>query len=112
MIVVESTGTADDSDFLANTDLANIPGPGMLSVYAASTQNDTLLTITGPGAEAVVRAQAILLRANAEIRMDEDITFPVAVSQGGRYVLDINVQTAATFRIRAVFQDLVDLGLA
>jgi len=111
VIVVENIGTADDADFLAGTDLANIPSPGMLSIYAASTQNDTLLTITGPGAEAVTRAQAVTLRANSEIRMDEDITYPVLVSQGGRYVIDVNVQTAATFRIRAVFQDLQDLGL-
>jgi len=112
MIVVEATGTADDADFLANTDLANIPELGGLSIFASSTQNDTLITITGPGSEPVVRGQAILLRANAEIRQDEDISFQVPVTQGGRYVIDVNVQTAATFRIRAIFEDLQDLGLA
>lgn len=112
MIIVENVATADDTDFLQNTDLANIPSPGILSIYAASTQNDTLLTITGPGSEPVVRSQAMVLRANAEIRMDEDITYMIPVSQGGRYVIAVDVQTAATFRIRAVFQDLQDLGLS
>lgn len=112
MILVEVVTTADNTDILSNSDLANIPEGGGLTVFASSTQNDTLLTITGPGSEPVVRDQAILLRANAEIRQNEDPHFEVAVSQGGRYVIAVDVVTAATVRIRAIFEDLADLGLA
>ncbi len=112
MIIVEQVFTVDNTDVLANTDLANIPEAGGLSVLVASTQNDSLLTITGPGSEPVVRDQAIILRANAEIRMDEDPHYEVPVSQGGRYVIAVDVVTAATVRVRAIYEDLVDLGLA
>ncbi len=111
MIVVDTVLTADNNDVLGGTDLANIPGPGGLQVYAASTQQDTTLTITGPGSEPVVRSRPITLRANAEIREDSDVGMEVPVSQGGRYVLAVDVVTAATVRIRAIYFDLVDLGL-
>jgi len=112
MIIVESVLTADNTDVLAGTDLANIPSLGGLSVFAASTVLDTLLSITGPGSEPVVRLRPILLRANAEVRQDEDVSFQVPVVQGGRYVINVDVVTAATVRIRAIFEDLRDLGLA
>lgn len=111
MIIVENTGTADDADFLDATDLANIPSAGVLTVYASSTQDDTLITITGPGSEPVVRSQAILLRANGEIRANEDVPYVVPVFQGGHYIVDVNVQTAATYRVRCVYQDAAELGL-
>lgn len=103
MIVVEVVGTADDTDLLAGTDLANIPTFGVLAVYAASTQNDTTITITGPGGEPVVRGQPMTLRANGEIRQEADPTYPMAATQGGHYVVAIDVVTAATFRVRAIF---------
>ena len=103
MIVVEVVGTADDTDLLTGSDLTSIPTFGVLAVYAASTQNDTDITITGPGGEPVVRGQPMVLRANAEIRQDEDPTYPMAATQGGHYVIAINVVTAATFRVRAIF---------
>lgn len=102
MIIVELTGTADDADFLSGTDLDNIPTGGLLIVNVASTQDDTLVEITGPGGAPVVRNQAAVLRANAEINLD-DPDFVVGVSQGGHYVIGINVQTAATYRVRATY---------
>lgn len=102
MITVESTGTADDNDFLSGSDLDNIPEGGLLVVNIASTQDDTLIEITGPGGAPVVRNQAAVLRANAEIALD-DPDFVVGVSQGGHYIIAVNVQTAATFRVRAIY---------
>jgi len=111
VIIVEQVFTVDNTDVLSNTDLANIPEIGGLSIFVSSTQNDSLLTVTGPGSEPVVRGQAILLRANAEIRQDEDISYQIPVSQGGRYVIAVDIVTAATVRVRAVFEDAQDLGV-
>lgn len=112
MIAVEVTGTADATDALDGTDLQTIPGPGGLTIFVASTQLDTLLTITGPGSEPVVRNRPMLLRAGPEIRQDEDVAYMIPVVQGGRYIINVDVTTAATFRVRAIYEDLHDLGLA
>jgi len=111
-IIVETVLSADNTDVLDGTDLANIPEMGVLTVFAMSTQDDTLMTITGPGSEPVIRNQALGLRANAEIRQSEDTPYQVGVTQGGHYILAIDVQTAATVRVRAIFQDLEELGVA
>lgn len=112
MIVVDTVLTADNTDVLGGTDLANIPAAGGLQVFASSTQQDTTITITGPGSEPVVRTRPVTLRANAEIRENEDVGYEVPVVQGGRYVINIDVVTAATVRVRAIYFDLVDLGIA
>lgn len=102
MIVVEQVISADDADVLSGTDLDNVPMAGVLIVQAVSTQADTLINITGPGSEPVVRNQALVLRANSEIQED-DPDYAVGVTQGGHYIIDVNVQTAATVRVRATY---------
>lgn len=109
MIIVEQTGTADNNDFLSGTDLDNIPSDGVLIIQGASTVGDTLLTITGPGGEPVVRGQCLVQRANSEIRED-DPDYPMGVTQGGHYVVDVNVQTAGTWRLRATYVPLEELA--
>lgn len=109
MIIVQKVITADDLDVLSNTDLANIPIGGVLMVYVASTQDDTELTITGPGQVPVARDIPVVLRANAEIRERDDASFQIVVSQGGRYFIAINIVTAATCRILAKYASASDL---
>lgn len=112
MIIVETVLSADNTDVLAGSDLANIPEGGVLMIRAASTQQDTDITITGPGSEPVARNIPMILRANAEIRQQDDPSFQIPVTQGGRYVINVDVVTAATVRVSATFADLEDLGLA
>jgi len=112
MILVRSVLTADNADVLDATDLANIPGDGMLTVYAASTQNDTLMTITGPGSEPVVRARALPLRTNGQPLISDDVPLAVPVIQGGHYVINIDVVTAATVVVVSIYYDMGDLGFA
>jgi len=102
-IVVEVVLTADNADLLAGSDLESIPQGGILTIYAASTQNDTLITVTGPNMQAVVRAMPMLLRAVAEIRQDSDVPYVVPVARAGKYIVNIDVVTAATARIRAIY---------
>ena len=110
MILVRTFGTADNTDVLNGTDLDSIPADGILTVFGVSTQNDTAITITGPGSEPVIRNRALPLRANAEIRILEDPSMAVGVVQGGHYVVNLDVVTAATFQILAVYLDREDLA--
>lgn len=105
MIVVSATITADNTDVLSGTDLANIPGDGQLDIFAASTQNDTTMTITGPGNEPLIRSQKLQLRSNGMPILSDDLPYTLLVSQGGHYVINIDVVTAATVNILAVFRE-------
>jgi len=108
MISVQRTITTDDTDALANTDLANIPGPGQLDLYLASTQNDTVFTFTGPGIEPVARLIRVMQRTNGMPSLLDDVPFSVAVDTG-HYVLNIDIVTAATLSFVAVYRSLAEL---
>jgi len=102
ILTVEQTITADDADFLAGT-LLDQPGvPGVYTVWAASTVGDTQITIT-LGGRTVTSAATVILRANSEIREDEDTFFQMLSRTGGRPVINVNIVTAATVRIRVKF---------
>jgi hypothetical protein len=102
MVTVERTLTADDSDFLSGTQLDQPGVPGVYTVWAASTVGDTELTMT-MGGRTITDAAIVTLRANSEIREDEDTYFQ-AVSIGlGRPVILINVTSAAIVRMRIKF---------
>jgi len=102
IITVERTLTADDADFLAGTQLDQPGQAGVYTIWAASTVGDTEITIT-LGGQRLTDAAIITLRANSEIRENEDTFFQMLSSTGGRPVININVITAATVRIRVKF---------
>ena len=102
MITVESTLTADNTDFLAGTQLDQPGVPGVYTVWAASTVGDTELSIT-LGGRTLTNAAIITLRANSEIRENEDTFFQSLSLTGGRPVININVVTAAVVRVRVKF---------
>jgi len=102
MITVENTLVADNADFLAGTQLDQPGVPGVYTVWAVSTLGDTLVTIT-LGGRTVVDAAALTLRANSEIRENEDTFFQMLSRAGGRPVININIQTAAVVRVRVKF---------
>jgi len=98
--------TADNTDVLAGTDLDQIPANGVLVILACSTQQDTGLTITlpgGAGVQAPMRGIPITMRANAEIRQDQDPQLVLPILQGGHATLNADITTAATARLRAKF---------
>jgi len=108
MIVVTRVLSADDTDVLASTDLANIPADGQLDVYAASTQSDTTCSITGPGNEPVIRLRPLQLRTNGQPSLETDVPFTLGAVQGGHYVINIDIVTAATVVVVAIFRDAGD----
>jgi len=102
IITVEQTLTVDNADFLAGTQLDQPAVPGVYTVWAASTVGDTELSMTLGGRQ-ITNAAIVTLRANSEIRENEDTNFQVLSRTGGRPVININVVTAATVRVRVKF---------
>lgn len=102
IITVESTIAADNADFLAGTQLDQPGVPGVYTVWLASTVGDTLVTIS-LGGRTLVNAAVAILRANSEIRENEDTFFQMLSRTGGRPVINVNIVTAAVVRIRVKF---------
>ena len=102
MITVEQTIVGDDTDFLAGTQLDQPGVAGVYTIWAASTVGDTELSIT-LGGRTITNAAIITLRANSEIRENDDTFFQMLSSTGGRPVININVVTAAVVRVRVKF---------
>jgi len=102
IVTVESTLAADNADFLAGTQLDQPGVPGVYTIWGASTVGDTQISIT-LGGRTMTNAAILILRANSEIRENEDTFFQMLSQTGGRPVININVVTAAVVRIRVKF---------
>lgn len=102
MITVESVQVADNADFLSGTQLDQPGVPGVYTIWAASTVGDTEITVS-LGGRTLVSGATIVLRANSEIREQEDTFFQMLSRTGGRPVININVITAASVRVRVKF---------
>jgi len=102
IITVEETINADDVDFLAGTQLDQPGTAGVYTIWVASTVGDTLVSISLGGQTLTNNAVAVL-RANSEIRENEDSFFQMLSTTGGRPIININIVTAAVVRIRVKF---------
>jgi len=102
MVTVESTVTSDTPDFLAGTQLDQPGVPGVYTIWGSSTVGDTEMSIT-LGGRTMTNAAILVLRANSEIRENEDTFFQMLSQTGGRPVININVVTAAIVRVRVKF---------
>ena len=102
MITVEQTVSADNNDFLAGTQLDQPGVAGVYTIWAASTVGDTEISVT-LGGRTLVSGASVVLRANSEIRENEDTFFQMLSSTGGRPIININVVTAAIVRLRVKF---------
>jgi len=102
IVTVEDVVTATVTDFLAGTNLDQPGVPGVFTVWAASTVGDSTITIS-MGGRVVTNAAVLVLRANSEIRENEDTFFQMMSSTGGRPVITVTEVTAASIRIRVKF---------
>jgi len=102
MITVENTLTTDNADFLAGTQLDQPGVAGVYTIWGASTLGDTQISIT-LGGRTITSAAILVLRANSEIRENEDTFFQMLSMTGGRPVININIITAAVVRVRVKF---------
>jgi len=102
MITVEAILGGDNADFLAGTQLDQPGVPGVYTIWGASTVGDTEISIT-LGGRTITNAAILTLRANSEIRENDDTFFQLLSATGGRPVINVNVVTMAAVRIRVKF---------
>lgn len=110
MIIIEKYGSADNNDILSGTALESIPNAGLLTTYASSTLKTTTIEITGYGQVAIVRDQAVGMRADAEIRQNQDVAYMIPVRQGTKYNIAIKVAgQSPTWHVRVIYNDASEL---
>lgn len=102
MITDEQVLLATTADVLAGTQLDQPGVPGVYTIWAASTVGDSTITVA-LGGRTLVNAAVMILRANSEIRENEDIFWQMLSRTGGRPVISIVEVTAALMRIRTKF---------
>jgi len=102
MITDEQVLVATNTDVLAGTQLDQPGVPGVYTIWAASTVGDSTITVS-LGGRTVTNAAVMTLRANSEIRENEDPFFQVLSRTGGRPVISVVEVTAASMRIRVRF---------
>lgn len=102
MITDEQLLTATNTDVLAGTQLDQPGVAGVYTIWLASTVGDTTVSVS-LGGRTVVNAAVVVLRANSEIRENEDTFFQVLSRTGGRPVISVTEVTAASIRVRTKF---------
>jgi len=102
IVTVESVISVDNADFLAGTQLDQPGVPGVYTIWGASTLGDTQISIT-LGGRTLTNAAILVLRANSEIRENEDTFFQMLSQTGGRPIINVNIVTAAVVRVRVKF---------
>lgn len=102
MITDEQVLTASNTDVLAGTQLDQPGVPGVYTVWLASTVGDTTVSIS-LGGRTITDGAVVILRANSEIRENEDPFFQMLSRTGGRPVINVVEVTAASIRVRTRF---------
>lgn len=102
MITDEQVLIASNADTLAGTQLDQPGVPGVYTIWLSSTVGDTTVTIS-QGGRTVVRDAVVILRANSEIRENEDPFFQVFSRGVGRPVINVVEVTAMSCRVRTRF---------
>lgn len=102
IITDEQSLTATNTDVLAGTQLDQPGVPGVYTIWLASTVGDTTVTIS-LGGRTVTNGAVVILRANSEIRENEDAFFQVLSLTGGRPVISVTEVTAMVCRVRVRF---------
>lgn len=102
-IVVNVDMPVDSPDVLAGSALDPVPGPGTVSVYAASTQRDGRITIGGPS---VPGGGAFLvppvLRANGMPDLSTDMPYILRVV-GGKLAVNYDEVTAGDAFLTVIY---------
>jgi len=95
MIQVTGIKTADSVNALAGTDLQSAPSAGIVLFWVASSQADTIITITAPPSVAS-RNITPHLRTNGVPLVSDDSPVAIAVNGGEQISLQIDIVTGAT----------------
>jgi len=102
MVTNEQVLVATTADVLAGTQLDQPGVPGVYSVWLASTVGDSTVDII-MGGRTIVSGGIVILRANSEIREDEDNVYQMVSRTGNRPVITVTEVTAMSCRVRTKF---------
>lgn len=95
--------TADNNDILDGTELEAAPGAGEYHVWAASTQNDTTVTVRR-GGDTLISARAVPQRTNGMVLQSDDPPMAVMpVGSNDRLLIQVDIVTAATCQVIVQF---------
>lgn len=108
MRIHQENFTADDADALNGTQLNILEAPGQLDIFILSTQADTVLSITGPGTEPLAQSVEVPQETRA-VRPNDDIPFTVPILETGHYTVNIDITTAATVQMVAIYRNVDEL---
>lgn len=95
MIQVTGIRTSDIANALANSDLQSAPSKGAYIFWVASSQADTVITITAPP-QMASRNITPHLRTNGVPSVQDDSPVSLAVNGGEQVALQIDIVTGAT----------------
>lgn len=109
LVEAERTLTADTTDVLGSTDLRQAPGAGAVAVFLASTVADTLATVSIGGR--LLKNNTVIGKVATNAQIDALADTPVAaqVEKGDIITVNIDVVTAATVRVKAIWQGVLGL---
>jgi len=102
IVTDEQVLAATTADVLAGTSLDQPGVPGVYTIWAASTVGDSTISIT-MGGRSIVTNGVVVLRANSEIRENEDNHYQMLSRTGGRPIISVTEVTAMALRIRTKF---------
>jgi len=103
MITVEDVIAVSNTDFLSGTQLDQPGVPGVYTIWACGiVGGESVISIT-LGGRTLVSAARVVIRANSEIREDEDTFFQMLSRTGGRPVINLTVVMADSIRVRVKF---------
>lgn len=103
MRVHQENVTADDADVLAGTALDQLEAGGQLDILIISTQADTLYSVRGPDNEPLVQGSEVPQQTRAP-SLTDDPQLSLTVRTGGHYTLDVDIVTAATVQLIAMYR--------
>lgn len=95
---------ADDTDVFGGTQLDTLQEGGQLDIWLLSSQPDSLASFFGPGNEPVLTTVEIPNETRAP-RPNDDPPFTVMILKSGHYTLNIDIVTAGTVILVAIFRE-------
>jgi len=102
MISVWTLLTATVADFLAGSQLDQVPGAGTFQILGASTVGDSTITVL-LAQETLIDAQPLPLRANGVPLASDDPIIEIATSGGVRPIITVTEVTAMSAMIQVTF---------
>jgi hypothetical protein len=102
MIQVTKTTTSDSTNLLSGTDLNSAPSAGIILFWVASSQADTIITITAPP-NVASRNVTPHLHTNGVPLVSDDSPVALPCNGGEQLAIQVDIVTGATCGIIAKF---------